>query len=143
MILPFFDYGDVIYYNLSHKMSDKLQKLQVRALKICTKSIINMPLGILYRSTNTVPLEKRRLAHVYNFMYEQKCNVHRLDLRKIYTRRRDAPIFHVKRPNCEKYKNNVFYYGANLWNDLPVKTRKIDTYDKFKTNTNVIIQCIL
>ena len=102
MILPYFDYGDIIYYNLSKKMSDKLQTLQIRALKICIKSQINTPLAIMYRSTNTVPLKKRRLAHVYNFIYKQKENVHKLDLRRIFTRRRDAPIFHIKRPFCEK-----------------------------------------
>ena len=129
MILPYFDYGDIIYYNLSNKMSDKLQKLQIiiRALKICTTPQMNIPLALLYRSTNTVPLEKRRLAHAYNFMYKQKVNVHKLDVRRIFTRRRDAPIFHIKRPFCEKYKMNVFYYGANLWNELPVETRKIET----------------
>ena len=135
MISPYFDYGDIIYYNLSKKMSDKLQTLQPSALKICTKRQINIPLAIMYRSTNTVPLEKRRLAQVYNFMYKQKVNVHKLDLRRIFTRRRDAPIFHIKRPFCEKYKKKrvlLFYYGANLWNELPVETRKIETYNKFK-----------
>ena len=120
---------EMLFTMTSNKMSDKLQKLQTRALRICTKSRMDMPMAILYRSTNTVSLEKRRLAHVYNFMYKQTYNVHR----KIYTRRRDAPILHVKRPKCEKYKKNVFYYGANLWNDLPVKTRKIETCEKFKT----------
>ena len=39
----------------------------------------------------------------------------------------------------------VFYYGANLWNELPVETRRIETYNKFKMfkKTNVIIECIL
>ena len=72
MILPYFDHGDIIYHNLSNKMLDKLQKLQIRALKICTKSRMNIPLELLYRSTNTVPLEKRRLAHVYNLCISKK-----------------------------------------------------------------------
>ena len=111
MILPYFDYSDIIYYNLSKKMSDKLQTLQIRALKICTKPQINIPSAILYRSTNTVPLEKRRLAHVYHFMDKQKVSVHKLDLSRIFTRRRDAPIFHIKRPFCEKKKKKCFIMG--------------------------------
>ena len=70
---------------------------------------------------------------MYNFMYRQQVNVHRLDLRRIYTRRRDAVILKVKRPNCEKYKNNIFYYGSELWNKLPVKTRNIESYEEFKS----------
>ena len=61
---------------------------------------------------------------MYNFMYKQKINVQRLDLRKIFTRQIDAPIFYVKRPNCEKYKKNVFYYGAILWNDFNTSINK-------------------
>ena len=79
-------------------------------------------------------------------MYKQKVNVHKLDLKRIFTRRRDAPVFHIKHPFCEKYKKNVFYYGANLWNELPVETRKIETYNKFKlfkNKTNVTVECIL
>ena len=68
LILPYFDYGDIIYYNLSNKMSnkmsDKLETSQNRALKICTKSRNKTPMVILNRSTNTVPLEKRRLTQV-------------------------------------------------------------------------------
>ena len=132
MIIPYLDYGDIICYNLSNKLLNKLQALQDRALKICYKPRMYTPSLIFHRSANIALLHKRRLNHVYNFMYKQQVNVHRLDLRKLYTRRRDAVIFKVKRPNCEKYKNNIFYIGSELWNNLPVKTRKIDSYDKFK-----------
>ena len=38
----------------------------------------------------------------------------------------DAPVFNAVKPNCEKYKNNVFYKGAFLWKDLSAKTRNIE-----------------
>ena len=76
-----------------------------------------MPSEILQRSANVALLYKRRLSYVYNFMYKQQRNIFGLDLRKIYTRRRDAVIFKVKLPTCEKYKKNIFYFGSNLWND--------------------------
>ena len=88
--------------------------------------------AILHRSAELAQLNKRRLCHVYNFMYKQQSNVNRLDLRKLFTRRRDANVFNVKRPTFKKYKNNIYYFGAILWNDLPVKTRKIETCEKFK-----------
>ena len=114
MIIPYLDYGDIITYNISNKYLNKLQPLQDRALKICFKPRIYTPSIILHRSANLALLHKRRLCHVYNFMYKQQTNVNRLDLRKIYTRRRDAVIFKVKKPNCEKYKHNIFYYGCEL-----------------------------
>ena len=64
---------------------------------------------------------------------KQQVNISRLDLRDMYTRHRDAVIFNVQRPTCKKYKKNIFYFGSNLWNDLPVKVKKIETYhNEFK-----------
>ena len=37
MILPYFDYGDVVYVGGNNNILDKLQRLQNRALKICLK----------------------------------------------------------------------------------------------------------
>ena len=133
MIIPYLDYGDIIYYNLTMKIKGKLQTLQERALKICIKPQHHTPVELLHRSAKIAPLYKRRLSHVYNFMYKQQTVVNRLDLRKIHTRRRDANVFVTKRPNCDKYKKNIFYYGAVLWNKLPVKIRKIESYTAFKT----------
>ena len=43
MIIPYLDYGDIIYHNLSNKLIDKLPSLQDRALKICFKPRIATP----------------------------------------------------------------------------------------------------
>ena len=34
-VAPYFDYGDIFLMNISSKTTDKLQKLQNRALRIC------------------------------------------------------------------------------------------------------------
>ena len=67
-----------------------------------------------------------------NFMYKYKNNVLYLNKRNIRTRMHDAPVFNTFKPNCEKYKNNVFYSGAIKWNELTVAVRNIDTLVKFK-----------
>ena len=82
--------------------------------------------------SNLSLLQNRRVQHVYTFMYKQQTNRDRIDIRNIRTRAHDATLYMITRPFCEKYKNNVFYYGARLWNQLPVFERKIDTYEKFK-----------
>ena len=132
MILPYLDYGDIISYILPKKNLDKLQTLQERALKICFTFHNVIPIPIMHRTAKVAPLYKRRLGHVYHFMYKQQSFVYRLDLRKIYTRSQDATIFKTQRPKNERYKRNVFYYGALLWNSLPAKIRNIETYDDFK-----------
>ena len=49
MILPYFDYGDIILYNFPTKISNKLQALQDRALKICYKPRNHTHVDILHR----------------------------------------------------------------------------------------------
>ena len=36
-ILPYFDYGDILYHSALNHNADRLQKLQNRALRICLK----------------------------------------------------------------------------------------------------------
>ena len=77
-------------------------------------------------------LEYRGDVHVYNFMFKQKNNHSIVDVRNIRTRAHDAILYITKLPLCEKYKNHIFYYGARMWNQLPVKERKIVEYTEFK-----------
>ena len=65
-------------------------------------------------------------------MYKQQTNNELIDQRDIRTRAHDALLYIIIRPTCEKYKNNVYYYGAQVWNQLPVNERRIDSYENFK-----------
>ena len=65
-------------------------------------------------------------------MYKNKSNCKILNTRNVRTRLHDAPVFITKKPNCEKYKANLFYNYAISWNKLAVHTRNIETYDMFK-----------
>ena len=57
-----------------------------------------------------------------------------LNKRNVRTRAHDAILFTTTKPNNEKYKRNVFYKGALLWNNLTATERNIQNYDKFKSN---------
>ena len=64
MIIPYFDYGDVIYHCSSKKLLDKLQKLQNRGLKICFGQGTNLSLHEMHVRSNLVLLHNRRIQHV-------------------------------------------------------------------------------
>ena len=131
MILPYFDYGDILYINSPKKLLDKLDRLKKRAEKLYLRSNGDIPEDILLRSTNIAKLDKRRDAHLLNFMFKKKNRMELLDIKPINTRSRAAPLFKTIIPKCEKYKNSVFYNGAVQWNNLPVKIGNIETYDSF------------
>ena len=133
MILPYFDYGDILFINSPKKILNKLDRLQKRAVKLCLAPGVDTPENILLRSTNIAKLDKRRDSHLLNYMFKKKDCIGLLDIKRVNTRAHAAPLFKTIIPKCEKYKNCVFYKGAISWNSLPVNVRNIDSYDSFKT----------
>ena len=131
MIMPYLDYGDILFMNANVKRVKKLQTLQNRALKICHDGP-NVPIDMLHQSAQIPKLIPRRISHLLNFMYKNRSNKKILNTRDVCTRLHDAPVFITKKTNSEKYKANVFYNGATYWNKLPVHTRNTETYDIFK-----------
>ena len=132
MILPYLDYGDIFFINSNSKQIKKLQTLQNRALRICLSSKIYVPTNTIHQSVQLPKLNVQRESHLANFMYKYKNNVLYLNTRNVRTRMHDAPVFNISEPNCEKFKNNIFYCGAVKWNSLPVVDRNIDSYLEFK-----------
>ena len=51
-----------------------------------------------------------------------------VNTRVIHTRAHDAILFTTERPQSEKYKINVLYKGAVLWNQLTVTERNFHSY---------------
>ena len=96
-------------------------------MKICVRLGQNTPEEMLLFSAKIANLEKRRDAHLMNYMYKKKDCIELLDIKDA------APLFKTIIPKCEKYKNSVFYIAAVKWNSLPVKIRNTGTYDSFKS----------
>ena len=132
MILPYFDYCDIIYHTACASDLDKLHRLQNKCLKTClglnrlheTKAVLSM--------AKCAYLGSRRSAHVCNFMFKRLNRNSLLDLRDIPTCQHDAPLFTIMHPNNEAFKRSVQFAGSTIWNELPVDTRLIDNYHVFK-----------
>ena len=132
MIVPYFDYGDVLYMNSNQDGLEKLQRLQNRCLKICKGYDMRFNTEALHRITKCPMLRSRRSAHANNFMFGRRNRQDLIDSRNINTRAHDALLFRVKIPKNEAYKRSVEYAGAVRWNALPVSTRQINNYCEFK-----------
>ena len=133
MIVPYFDYGDVLYNQASQEGLDKLQRLQNKCLKICKGYNKRHSTGALHENTKVPLLSKRRIAHVNNFMYCRLGNPSLIDSRDIRTRAHDAQLFKVTIPSLEAYKRSIVYAGSLQWNNLPADTRNIKNFDLFKS----------
>ena len=132
MILPFFDYADVVYHNARAKELEKLQRLQNRALKLSLSFHKREDTEFVHRTANIPLLDNRRRSHVFNFMYKRKELKHNLDVPLKCTRSADAPRFILPTPNLECYKRSLEYSGAKAWNNLPKELKLIPNYLSFK-----------
>ena len=139
MIVPYFDYGDVIYNTSCQEGLDKLQRLQNRCLKICKNYNIRHDTNDLHRATEMPKLKARRTCHINNFMFKQLSKEHLLDIRNINTRAHDAPLFTIKGPNVETYKRSMEYAGGLQWNTLPIDIRNIANLNEFKAKQKTIM----
>ena len=132
MLLPYFDYADVIFDKALNKDISKLQKLQNKCLKICMGKERRFGNEAIHKLANVPFLKDRREAHVLNFMYIRKKNVRLLNNREIRTRAHDAPLFNVSIPRCEAYKRSIGYFGSVSWNNLRPDICNTVSYLAFK-----------
>ena len=132
MLLPYFDYADVIFCKANQKDISKLQTLQNKCLRICMGKERRFDTNRAHKLSNVPFLEDRREAHVGNFMYKRKSKPGLLNRREIRTRAHDAPLFNVPIPRCEAFKRSVSYHGSSTWNGLRTEIRNTNNYLSFK-----------
>ena len=132
MIMPIFDYGDIIYEGGTKNKLLKLQRIQNRGLKICLSIKERIRTVTLHQQASVPQLSVRRCSNLKKYMFLQQNNPkYRID-RHIVTRAHDAMVLETCMPKIEKYKKGCIYRGISLWNSLTVAERNIETYDQFK-----------
>ena len=136
MILPVLEYGDILYDGTNKKLTEKLQTLQNRCLVTCILPQQHLPTIMLHHMCSISKLTLRRAMHLQLYMFKQKHNADKVNNKNIFTRAYEAILYTTFKPNSEKYKINVFYKGAILWNSLSVHIRKTQTYTSLKDILN-------
>ena len=135
MLMPFFDYCDIIYMFSCSNELQKLNRHHIRGMKLCLNGGYLMNENELHTKCNLSELKFRRTAHLRNYMFKIK-NVTRHivnnDNITINTRLHDGPVFKVAHPNSEPIKRSVMYAGAIEWNNLEADIRNIEDPVKFR-----------
>ena len=131
-ILPYLDYGDILYDGADSKSLVRLQKLQNRALRVCLNSAEPLSRRELHARTRMPLLEHRRNVHLRNFMFKRKDDISYQDINPLRTGRHDAVLAKTIRANYTAFERSVFYRGSKEWNKLGVIDRCIESYQQFK-----------
>ena len=98
MILPFYDYCDIIYMFSNNLELKKMDRQHLRGMRICLDNGFNMEEIKLFANCKISNLGNRRKVHVRNFMLNKK---HLCDenVNNINTRLHNGPIFKTCHPN--------------------------------------------
>ena len=131
MILPYFDYADVVYMYSNNPDLAKLDRAHLRGLRISLKIQGKMDDIEIFNLGTISSLKNRRIVHSRNFMYKnkEKCVIKNDG---IITRANEGPLFNIVKPNCESVKRSVYYGGASDWNNLDSSIRNLENIFLFK-----------
>ena len=140
MVLPFFDYLDILIDSGPKKYIDKLQTLQFRGIKIIYqyhydgRKIKSTDEQHLHTEVGLTYLHKRRQKHLLQAMYSLKNRIPEL----LDTRDKGIELrstLHVRfkehKLNSELYIKSPYVRGCNLWKKLPVCVQKAKTKKEF------------
>ena len=141
LVEPHFDYCSAVWDGLSQQLSDKLQKLQNRAVRVITKSTYDTSSRLLLNLLDWDNLSIRRAKQKANLMYKCTNNLapapaylYNLFAPRIsnYDLRDVKGKLLLPKPRTDYIKRSFSYSGALLWNNLPEEIRTANTSDVFK-----------
>ena len=146
LVLPIFDYCDIVWCFTYEKHLKKLDILQKRAARVITFSNINENTEELIRTLNWLPTRKRfelhTLCYIFKALNKLGSNVSS-NYFEIVTKfsQRTGDSLKLKLPNIKTnfLVNTIFYKGINIYNDLSFDIRNSDKFDVFKRHVMNIL----
>ena len=142
LILPYYDYCDVVYHCLSQKDSYTLQKLQNCSLRQILKCDRLSPVADMHSICDIEMLSTRRDRHVSHDMYRVTHDIAPASIQNMFqfvhethskqTRSRTSELLYLPRCKLEFSKRNFKYRGVLNWNPLPDELRHLPSLATFK-----------
>ena len=140
LVVPHFDYADVIWGGCSVEMSRKLQITQNFAVKSITGAKKFDHVTELFEKLKFLSLQQRRNIHEAVFTHKSLLQNHPHDICQMYilqcptsnTRGSHSAILNYPPHKTQKYENSPFYRCLKSWNSIPENILKNTTTKAFK-----------
>ena len=149
LILPLFDYCDIVYGGLNQKDSMTLQKLQNFSLKSMLKLPKLTSTSEIHSRLNLPYLETRRKFHGMKQMYKIYHNQSPKAIQEMFqkvsdvhnrgTRQSIVDDYYPPRVRLEMCKRNFKFRGVYLWKEVPPDIRQSKSENVFKNNMKKIL----
>ena len=134
-IMPLAEYaGFMLYLNRKHD-TDKLQKLQNRALRLCFNVYNPRDISVadLHSRASIDQLHTRREIQLLGLMYDISNNPSYVLAPRANTRQADKIMFKTEIVKYDIYQRSPHYVGCNLWNKLPADLQNKMSKGDFRT----------
>jgi Reverse transcriptase (RNA-dependent DNA polymerase) len=145
LILPKFDYCDVVFVHMSCHLKNKLQKVQ----NMCLRFIFNKKkfdhISSHYNELGWLKLEKRRDLHMGCLIYKIKQNKTPIYLYNMLLDSNDIhghntrTQFFIPSINNNYGKRMFKFFGPQFWNSIPKVIRDENTFYKFKSKFSTFL----
>ena len=142
LVQSHFDYCNVVWGNCAKTLSDKLQRLQNRAVRVLTNTCYDADANQLLKELGWDNLEthrqKLKAEMVYKSLnglapnYLSSRFIQRSDVITAYNLRDSDGKLAIPLPRTNYYKNSFGYSGAVLWNSLPSAARQATSLTSFQ-----------
>ena len=147
LVQPYFEYCSQAWGGLGSTLSDKLQRLQNRAVRIITKCGYDVRSHILLQNLNLKNLEIRRNQQLVTLMFKVRNAMAPSSISNLFQRVDDAYNRQTRqmhfnylppKPNTNFKKKSISYRGAVAWNSLPCDLKKPQSIESFKNKLRLI-----
>ena len=143
LIEPHFDYCCSVWDNFGETLSNKLQKLQNRAVRVITRSPYDASASPLLDSLHLDNLSLRRKKIKAKMMFKILKGDAPDYLQNLFSARgtgynlRNSEIkLNLPKPRTNYLKRSLGYSGALLWNSLPQYIRRFSSLTLFNNSLN-------
>ena len=144
IILPHFDYGDVVWQSAPSSYLSPLQKLQNRAGRIIMRINPHSHTSNqhIHETLTWDYLDCRYKKHLCTMVYKTLNNLFPIYMSENITKRtsnyvlRSNQNLHLPKPNSNNCKRTFFYRGISEYNQLPIAIRNAPTTRSFQNLLN-------
>ena len=127
-MLPLVEYVCyLMYLNKKHDI-DTLQKLQNRALRLCSNIVAPRTVSVcdLHSQASILPRDQRREKQLLGLMFDVSKKVEFVRPNRVHTRQANKIILDSDIHRCSIYSRSPYIIGCCLWNNLDANVQRID-----------------
>ena len=148
IVLPHFDYGDVVWQSASSSNLSQLQKIQNRAGRIILKvnPYSHTSNSQIHNSLGWHKLHKRQQLHLLLFTYKVLNGMAPDYLKDMFEYKqspyslRNQHDLCLPKPRTNYCRRSFMYRAASGYNELDYNLKTIPSFPAFKTNLNMLYQ---